>query len=292
MTTGPEQPETALGAMEAVLNTTELLETILENLPIRHLLQANLISHQWRSTVAALIRSNPSVRKRLFLQPATLQEMLDLHPLEHHPADSPPDPCTWHFANATWDLVFHLRPPEPRGSRRSSTLATLAVVNAYLFAPPRPPESGIYPRTAYLPLRPDMMALLATAGAQDHLPRHMFVTQPLLAAHAWCLPASGRAGESTTTTTVTAGEERSSLWAGPGNSYLRFMDGYDAEACCSRGIGRLMEGLERGWVASGLGREVEWTGAKLVLGECVTREEILERVRGEGGLGLERLTIG
>lgn len=53
-----------------------------------------------------------------------------------------------------------------------------------------------------------------------------------------------------------------------------------------------MEGLERGWVASGLGREVEWTGAKLVLGECVTREEILERVRGEGGLGLERLTIG
>jgi len=86
-------------------------------------------------------------------------------------------------------------------------------------------------------------------------------------------------------TAATAGEERSSRWAGPGNSYLRFMDGYDAAAGCSRLVGRLMEGLERGWVASGLGREVEWTGAKLVLGECVTREEILERVRGEGGWG-------
>ncbi|KAK1067942.1 hypothetical protein LTR74_006034 [Friedmanniomyces endolithicus] len=122
----------------------------------------------------------------------------------------------------------------------------------------------------------------------------MFVSQPPLAAHAWRLPAPGRAGETTaaTTTAVTAGEERSSLWAGPGNSYLRFMDGYDAAAGCSRPVGELMEGLERGWVASGLGSEVEWTGAKLVLGECVTREEILERVRGEGGLGLERLAIG
>ncbi|KAK1067943.1 hypothetical protein LTR74_006035 [Friedmanniomyces endolithicus] len=147
MPTGPEQPERALGAMEAVLNTTELLETILENLQTRHLLQANLISHQWRSTIAALIRSNPSVRKRLFLQPATLQEMLALHPLEHHPADSPPDSSTWHFANATWDLVFHLRPPEPRGSRRSSTLATLAVINRT--SSPRPSR----PKAAFTPAR-------------------------------------------------------------------------------------------------------------------------------------------
>ncbi|KAK1052160.1 hypothetical protein LTR74_016569 [Friedmanniomyces endolithicus] len=66
----------------------ELLAAILEHLPIREFTAANLVSTHWKPTVAALLRTSSSVRRRLFLEPAILEEMLDpprpRAPIRHH----------------------------------------------------------------------------------------------------------------------------------------------------------------------------------------------------------------
>ncbi|KAK0938099.1 hypothetical protein LTR29_010323 [Friedmanniomyces endolithicus] len=311
MPTDPEPPEPAVTATATVLNTPELLELILQTLPTRTLLlRATLTSHHWHATITALLRTNPSIRKRLFLQPATLPEMLALEPLElllpaHRPPDDVDDddssPPPWHFANATWDVFRHPVPTPPAPGSRRALAPPLAVINPFVFGPPLPPDTrGMDARTASLrPLKRGMLERLAPGG-REGLPGRMFVTQPPVAQHAWCL--TGSAVETTTTLTTTTRRGRNRCGGkGAGDSYLRFMDGYDGASGCWRGVGELMEGLERGWVASGLGCAVDWKGARLVLGGCVGREEVLERVRREemmdrmreeGDLGLERLTIG
>lgn len=65
------------GAMAAVLGITELLEEILQHLDATTLLRAQRVNRRWQDLIQCLIRINVIVRKKLFLVPAEVEEVLN-----------------------------------------------------------------------------------------------------------------------------------------------------------------------------------------------------------------------
>lgn len=70
-------------AAVAVVNTTELLEHVLQYVAIATLLPAQRVCHTWQDIISRLIHTNIILRKRLFLEPASLDEILHLRQNDH-----------------------------------------------------------------------------------------------------------------------------------------------------------------------------------------------------------------
>lgn len=61
----------------AILGTTELLECVLEQLDLSTFLNAALVSRSWHALYDQMLTSNVLMRKKLFLLPAALEEILE-----------------------------------------------------------------------------------------------------------------------------------------------------------------------------------------------------------------------
>ncbi|KAK4956830.1 hypothetical protein LTR10_006358 [Elasticomyces elasticus] len=134
-------------AMAAVIGTTELLEAILQYLPIHSLLDAKLVSWRWENV--ARIHS-----KRLFLEPATLEEIVQLDKLECQDDSSRP---RYQYVYQSSDTIQDYRYPP-----------AVVAVNPYLLRLAEDHHSEMWLTT---PVR-----------SED-----MFLTQPPSAEHTWGL---------------------------------------------------------------------------------------------------------
>ncbi|KAK4902810.1 hypothetical protein LTR27_000749 [Elasticomyces elasticus] len=143
-----------IAAMAAVIGTTELLEAILQYLPIHSLLDANLVSWRWKNVVGTLCSTNTLIRKRLFLEPATLEEIVQLDKLECQDDSSRPRYQYVHQSLAT--IQDYRYPP------------AVVAVNPYLLRLAEDHHSEMWLTT---PVR---------SG-------DMFLTQPPSAEHTWGL---------------------------------------------------------------------------------------------------------
>ncbi|KAK3632554.1 hypothetical protein LTR56_016297 [Elasticomyces elasticus] len=144
----------ATAAMAAMIGTTELLEAILQYLPIYSLLDAKLVSWRWKDVVGTLCNTNTLVRKRLFLEPATLEEIVQLDKLERQTDSSRPRYQYVHQSSAT--IQDYRYPP------------AVVAVNPYLLRLAEDHHSEMWLTT---PVR---------SG-------DMFLTQPPSAEHTWGL---------------------------------------------------------------------------------------------------------
>ncbi|KAK5680333.1 hypothetical protein LTS10_007260 [Elasticomyces elasticus] len=140
-------------AMAAVIGTTELLEAILQYLPIHSLLDANLVSWRWKDIVETLCSTNTLIRKRLFLEPTTLEEIVQLDKLERR-HDSEP---RYQYVHQSSDTIQDYRYPP-----------AVVAVNPYLLRLAEDHHSEMWLNT---PVQS----------------RDMFLTQPPSAEHTWGL---------------------------------------------------------------------------------------------------------
>ncbi|KAK5716821.1 hypothetical protein LTR17_016346 [Elasticomyces elasticus] len=232
--------------MEAVTDITELLENILQFLPVSSLHKAMRVSKRWRDIVLVLRRTNSLVRRRLFLEPASIEEMLELSKLE----------CC--ADNIPWVYVDH-ESQIPAFAHRGPT-KTKIVANPYLLTTTSTSDDAHLEHS--LPLRPDFLEAEPNRGVRAY----MFPTQPPYIEQDWCVKARDPI------LSIEPSARRAPL-----STSCRFaMHGREKLDRGGRTIARTMEILERTGMGAGFGCEVDWTDASVYLGPVINYSEVLD----------------
>ncbi|KAK5680289.1 hypothetical protein LTS10_007216 [Elasticomyces elasticus] len=231
--------------MEAVIDVTELLESIMQYLPISSLHKAMRVSKRLRDIVLVLRRTNSMVRRRLFLEPASIEEMLELSKLE----------CC--ADNIPWVYVDH-EPHIPAFAHRGPS-KTKFVANPYLLTTTsRRDDAHLEHR---LRLRPDFLAE-PTHGVRAY----MFPTQPPCIEQSWYI----KAGDPILS--IEPSERRAPL-----GTWCRFgMHGKITLDGRARTIARTLGMLERRGMGARFGCEIDWTDASVYLGPLIGYSEVLD----------------
>ncbi|KAK3651277.1 hypothetical protein LTR56_005734 [Elasticomyces elasticus] len=232
--------------MEAVIDVTELLESILQYLPISSLHKAMHVSKRWRDIVLVLRRTNSLVRRRLFLEPASIEEMLELSKLE----------CC--ADNILWVYVDY--EPSNLAFAHRGVPKTNIVANPYLLTTSSTSDDAHLDH--HLGLRPDFLEAEPTRGVRAS----MFPTQPPYIEQDWCV----KAGDPILSI------EPSARRAPLGTSCRFAMHGREKLDRGGRTIARTMEILERTGMGAGFGCEVDWTDASVYLGPIIKYSEVLD----------------
>ncbi|KAK5701399.1 hypothetical protein LTR17_022635 [Elasticomyces elasticus] len=230
--------------MEVVIDVTELLESILQYLPISSLHKAMRVSKRWRDIVFVLRRTNSLVRRRLFLEPASIEEMLELSKLE----------CC--ADNIPWVYVDY----KPHNSAFLHRGPLKLVANPYLLSTAS--TSADAQLEHLLRLRPDFLEAEPTCGVRSF----MSPTQPPYITQNWCV----KAGE--TIPSIRPSHRRGDL----GASYHFAMNGREKLDWDGRTITGMMGILERKGMGAGFGCEVDWTDASVYLGPIINYSEVLD----------------
>lgn len=136
-----------------VLSTTELLEQVLQFLDPITFFRAHHVSRQWFALCRQMVATNALIRKKLFLIPATLDEMLEPH--------SPLHP----------DTHTYLQHPRPKSKYPAKLSDNFSLLNPFLS---RCIENKLYAGD-----------LLLETFAKNDLRSRMLLTQPPLETVTW-----------------------------------------------------------------------------------------------------------
>lgn len=83
---------TAKSAVQAVFNTTELLEQIISHLPMRQIAATQRVARNWKE----VIHGSPTIQTQLWLRPATSEVLPPAHPIEGPQASCIPFQVVYH----------------------------------------------------------------------------------------------------------------------------------------------------------------------------------------------------
>lgn len=229
------------GGVAAVFDTAELLEEVLLNLTAPDLMRARGISSTFRDTIAESHR----LRKKLFLQPATLQHITELR-LEGNDSD---------YSINRYDKVM----TEPRGEEDASTLPQFGILNPFFFSCKQTTNPTIDMHRLLSARAKDggkirgVRKLLLSVKDLDGIATHMVITQPPAKRISFevCLGIEKRAGTKPFASRLMSGNVVRVMAGG--------MQGMDHKALVER-----MQGIEE-QVMEWYGFEIDWMRSKIEL---------------------------